>query len=78
MALEITGSVGKGGDNHPGDVIAVKQRLTELGFEFFPINDRIDQGLVIAIRLFQSVIKSRNRLGGDGRIDPDANRRRSV
>ena len=70
MALTLAGSVGKGGTNGREDVSAVKARLEELGFEFFPQNDRLDQGLIMAIRLFQSIIKGRNAMGGDGRIDP--------
>ena len=69
MALELNGSVGKGGTNNPDDVAAVKRRLVELSFEFFPMNDGVGQGLVMAIRLFQSIIAGRNRLGGDGRVD---------
>lgn len=69
MATELSGSVGKGGDNRPPDVLAVKRRLTELGFAFFPVNDKLDQGLVMAIRLFQSITAGRNRQVGDGRID---------
>ena len=67
--MELNGSVGKGGTNNPDDVAAVKRRLAELSFEFFPMNGRVDQGLVMAIRLFQSIIAGRNRVGGDGRVD---------
>ncbi len=70
MALELTGSVGKGGTNAARDVIAVKQRLAELGFGFFAVNRESDQGLIMAIRLFQSIIAGRSAVGGDGRIDP--------
>ena len=73
MVLEISDSVGKGGKNKPSDVIAVKRRLSELGFEFFPINKKPDQGLVMSIRLFQSIIRGINRVGGDGRIDVGMN-----
>lgn len=69
MALELTGSVGKGGQNTSRDVRAVKQRLGELGFDFFRLNSVSDQGLVLAIRLFQSIIAGRSTLRGDGRID---------
>ncbi len=64
MALEISHSVGKGGKNNPSDVTAVKRRLGELGFEFFPINEKPDQGLVMSIRLFQSIIRGSSRVGG--------------
>ena len=70
MAIKITGSVGAGGKNYRRDVRVVKQRLAELGFGFFAINGIVDQGLVMAVRLFQSIIAGRNRVGGvDGRID---------
>jgi hypothetical protein len=69
MALDLTGSVGKGGQNASRDVRAVKERLGELGFQFFRINSVSDQGLVLSIRLFQSIIAGRSTLGGDGRID---------
>lgn len=70
MALQLTGSVGKGGNNAGDDVRAVKQRLAELGFGFFAVNNHSDPGLIMAIRLFQSVIAGRSTIGGDGRIDP--------
>ena len=69
MALGLAGSVGKGGENRPSDVGAVKARLTELGFGFFPADERVDPGLVMSIRIIQSILKSRNTIGGDGRID---------
>ena len=69
MALELTGNVGKGGQNTSSDVRAVKERLGELGFEFFRINSVSDQGLILSIRLFQSIIAGRSTLRGDGRID---------
>jgi hypothetical protein len=69
MALDLTGSVGKGGRNAARDVRAVKQRLAELGFGFFQINSRSDPGLVMAIRLFQSIIAGSSTVRGDGRID---------
>lgn len=74
MPLQIGGSVGRGGSNDSQDVVAVKTRFVELGFEFFPMNDRVDSGLMMAIRLFQSILTGRNTVGGvDGRIDPDGN-----
>ena len=70
MAPQLTGSVGKGGNNRTDDVRAVKRRLAELGFGFFGVNGRSDPGLSMAIRLFQSIIAGRSTIGGDGRIDP--------
>ena len=70
MPIAIGGSVGRGGRNVPEDVLAVKRRFVELGFEFFPINGQVDSGLMTAIRLFQSILAGRNTvLGIDGRID---------
>ncbi len=70
MAIQIEGSVGKRGENRAQDVKAVKQRLADLGFQFFAIDGKADQGLDLAIRIFQSILKGSNRLGDvDGRID---------
>jgi hypothetical protein len=69
MAIEISSSVGKGGTNKSKDVREVERRLSELGFSFFPINGQLDAGLIMSILLFQSIIKGRNSVSGDGRID---------
>ena len=72
MSVEIRESVGQSGSNAPRDVRAVKQKLTELGFGFFPVNGNLDAGLIAAIRLIQSILAGRNKVGGvDGRIDPN-------
>ena len=68
-AFSLTDSVGSGGKNNPEDVRKVKERLEQLGFGFFPVNDKKDQGLVDAINLFQSIIYGRTTRSGDGRID---------
>ena len=70
MALYLQASVGRGGVNRRDDVRALKLRLAELGFGFFAMSARADPDLVAAIRLFQSIIAGRNRVGGDGRVDP--------
>ncbi|MEQ9498050.1 MAG: chitosanase [Deltaproteobacteria bacterium] len=67
--LPITGSVGAGGQNRPGDVRLVKARLNELGFGGIADSDSADAGFVRAIRLFQSIITGRQRVEGDGRVD---------
>jgi len=70
MLIEISGSVGQGGTNTSSDVLAVKQKLAELGFEFFAMNGHVDSGLIAAIRLFQSILAGRSTVGSvDGRID---------
>ena len=70
VAETLLGSVGQGGDNHAGDVLKVKEKLDLCGFGFFAMNPHVEPGLILAIRLFQSIIAGRNRIGGvDGRID---------
>lgn len=71
VSLDISGSVGAGGMNKTKDVLAVKERLASLGFSFFTISNKKDQGLVDAINLFQSIIHGRTNRAGDGRIDVD-------
>lgn len=71
--LELKGSVGRGGKNNSEDVIKVKERLQELGFDFFKPGGNIDQGLIQAIKLFQSIITGKTSLGGDGVIDVNKN-----
>lgn len=70
MVAQIQDSVGRGGVNAVEDVRAVKVRLKELGFGFFPVDGVADSGLMAAIRLFQSILSGRNTVGDvDGRID---------
>ncbi len=69
VLLALTGSVGLGGKNNPQDVLAVKERLEQLGFGFFKVNNKKDAGLIDAIRLFQSIIYGSTSRRGDGRID---------
>jgi hypothetical protein len=70
ISLSLSGSVGQGGKNEPKDVTAVKNRLADLGF---PIarDAIVTANTVSTIRLFQSIIKGRTVVGGDGRIDVD-------
>lgn len=70
FTINLSASVGQGGVNRPADVQAVKKRLRALGFDFIGPNDNIaDTGTIQAIKLFQSIIKGRNTLSGDGRVD---------
>ncbi len=70
VAASIGESVGHAGVNRAEDVVLVKEMLNALGFGFFAISGRVDPGLISAIRLFQSIISGKNRVGGiDGRID---------
>ena len=68
--MDIQKSVGQGAINDPDDVRAVQKRLKELGFGFFGrVDGRFSTGLVLSIRLFQSIIAGRNTIKGDGRVD---------
>lgn len=76
--VQISGSVGAARaaspmPNHPDDVRAVKGRLLELGYDWLPDGDRMDDTTIGAIRLFQSIVHGHERVGGsgvDGIIDP--------
>jgi hypothetical protein len=74
MGISIDGSVGLNGVNNPEDVIAVKARLIELGFDWL-VPDRAMGPLTIqAIKLFQAIKNGFNRVSdprNDGRIDPN-------
>ena len=66
--LNLSDSVGQGGKNHPQDILAIKNRLADLGYPV--IRDTIVNSETIAIiKLFQSIIKGETTIIGDGRID---------
>ena len=68
--LNLTGSVGSGGDNDSADVQAVKNRLSDLGFSWIGRNGIIDEETLRTIELFQAIISGRTIIGGvDGKID---------
>lgn len=67
--LDIKGSVGVNGRNHVTDVLAVRSRLKQLGFIKDISASQVDNELIKAIKLFQSIIGSSQKLIGDGRID---------
>jgi hypothetical protein len=72
MAITIANSVGQGGTNNPNDVLAVKTRLVELGFNFITANTEIEPLTIRAIKLFQAIKSGLTRLdkpGVDGRVD---------
>jgi hypothetical protein len=70
--IEIKGSVGYRSINNLTDVITVKSRLNQLGFNGFDRKTSIvDEKLIKAIKLFQSIIQSSTSLVGDGKIDPN-------
>jgi hypothetical protein len=72
ITINLTGSVGKSGNNEPTDVLAVKNRLADLGFKVSR-GSSIDSEAINAIKLFQAIINGKKSLnvGGnvDGRID---------
>ena len=68
-SLSLRGSVGWRGVNRAEDVLIVKERLAELGFDFFKPGPAVDTGMIRAIKLFQSIITGKTKLGGDGRVD---------
>jgi len=67
--LNLNGSVGENGKNQPDDVLAVKNRLADLGF---PVtrDSLVNPDPIHIIKLFfQSIIKGETVIVGDGRID---------
>jgi hypothetical protein len=71
VTLNLTGSVGDGGNNHAADVLAIKNRLADLGFQAAR-NTTIDSDTIHTIRLFQSAIGGFTIIDSslvDGRID---------
>lgn len=68
--LQLQGSVGVGGLNHPEDLKAIIERLNNLGYTWVDTqNFKRTRGLDDAIRLFQSVIAGSQKISGDGRVD---------
>lgn len=72
MAITIGNSVGLNGINNPEDVLAVKTRLVELGFDFIKADAEIGPSTIKAIRLFQAIKGGLNVINPqqlDGRVD---------
>ena len=69
VTIDLTGSVGAGGDNNSPDVKAVKDRLVDLGFNWVGRNSTVDNETIRTIKLFQSIINGRTVVAGDGRVD---------
>ena len=70
------GSVGTGKStknlphNSPADVIAVRDRFVDLGFDWLQDKTKCDTEFTNAVKLFQSICKGNVKVtGGDGRID---------
>ena len=70
VTLKIKDSVGQGGKNDLQDILAVKNRLADLGF---PVarDSIVNPDTVAIIKLFQSIIKGAVIIKGDGRVDVD-------
>ena len=72
MSITIEKSVGLNGVNNPEDVLAIKTRLIDLGFDFINASAEVDALTVRAIRLFQAIKNGLTKLNvpqNDGRID---------
>jgi hypothetical protein len=72
MPITIGKSVGRNGVNDPADVLAIKTRLVELGFDFVQANSEVDDFTVRAIRLLQAMKNGLTKLivaQNDGRVD---------
>ncbi|HEX6624995.1 MAG TPA: peptidoglycan-binding domain-containing protein [Pyrinomonadaceae bacterium] len=72
-AIKIQKSVGLNAVNRAADVLAVKTRLIELGFDWLTADEVMGPTTVKAIKLFQAIKNGRNQVniqGNDGRIDP--------
>ncbi|TAH52266.1 MAG: hypothetical protein EYC68_08170 [Chloroflexota bacterium] len=67
--FELSASVGRSGVNHPTDILALKERLHELGFDWLALNESMDADTIQTIKLFQSIINGRQSVQGDGRVD---------
>ena len=68
--LNLEGSVGRGGTNSTDDVLAVKSRLSDLGFSWLSKDATINQETIQTIELFQAIITGRTIVSGvDGRVD---------
>jgi peptidoglycan hydrolase-like protein with peptidoglycan-binding domain len=75
-SVSITKSVGKAGKNRSADVLAVKQRLIDLGYNWIVADDVVNAATIKTIKLFQAIVRgywSVSGTGVDGRIDPGGN-----
>ena len=70
MTLTIASSVGLNGTNNAADVLAVKTRLVELGFNFIAADSQVDAMTIRAIKVFQAAKNGMNSLNtSDGKVD---------
>ncbi len=71
VVISLVGTVGKSGNNNSSDVLAVKNRLADLGFRIAR-DSKADSSLINAIKLFQAIINDKKSVdagGIDGIID---------
>jgi hypothetical protein len=72
MPVTISKRVGRNGVNVAADVLAVKSRLIELGFDFIQADSQVNDLTIKAIRLFQAIKSGLTKLSFsqiDGRVD---------
>ena len=72
MPITIGKSVGLNGVNNAEDVLAIKTRLIELGFDFINADAQVDALTIRAIRLFQAIKNGLIKLNvqqNDGKVD---------
>jgi hypothetical protein len=69
VSIILAGSVGRGGINKSNEVIAIKKRMQDLGYDWVGTSAQVTTGFIQAIELFQSIIGGNETMGGDGRID---------
>jgi peptidoglycan hydrolase-like protein with peptidoglycan-binding domain len=68
IIINLTGSVGAGGVNSPANVLAIKNRLADLGFQVSR-DSVVNSATIKAIKLFQAIINGRDTLDVDGNVD---------
>lgn len=61
--------MGRGGENQPEDVRALKEQLVELGFDWLSVDASVTDDRISVINLFQSITNGRDTVHGDGRVD---------
>jgi hypothetical protein len=68
ITITLAGSVGAGGRNNPADVLAIKNRLADLGFKVSR-DSAINSETTQAIKLFQAIINGKDTLEVGGNVD---------
>lgn len=68
IIINLTGSVGAGGVNSPANVLVIKNRLADLGFQVSR-DSVVNSATIKAIKLFQAIINGKDTLDVDGNVD---------